>query len=153
MSSADGMPEPMARRVGYRLKQAQILLRQRMDAVLRPFGLTTPQYAALSAIELAPGISNAALARAAFVTPQTMQGIVANLEREGLIERSADPAHGRRLRTMLTPSGRTAMSRAHEAVSHVEAAMIGRLSDDEATMLAALLGRCAESLGETEGFC
>lgn len=152
MSSAEGMPEPMARRVGYRLKQAQTLLRQRMDAALRPFGLTAPQYAVLSAIELAPGISNAGLARAAFVTPQTMQGIVANLEREGMIERSADPGHGRRLRTALTRDGRSAMSRAHAAVTHVESAMIGGLSDDEATMLAALLGRCAESLGEA-GLC
>lgn len=148
MSSAQAMPEPMARRIGYRLKQTQILLRQRMDAALRPVGLTTPQYAALSAIELAPGISNAALARAAFVTPQTMQGIVANLERVGLIERRSDPMHGRRLQAALTANGQAAMSRAHRAVSGIEAAMIAGLSHDETTMLAGLLARCAESLGE-----
>lgn len=38
-----------------------------------------PQYNVLSAIETEPGICNAELARAAFVTAQSMQGIVANL--------------------------------------------------------------------------
>lgn len=56
-----------------------------MDEALRSLGLTAPQYAVLSAVELEAGISNARLARAAFVTPQTVQGILANLERQGLL--------------------------------------------------------------------
>jgi DNA-binding MarR family transcriptional regulator len=48
-------------RVGYQLKRAQHLLRLATDAALRPLNLTTPQYAALSAIAEVPGASNAAL--------------------------------------------------------------------------------------------
>jgi len=44
-----------------------------------------PQNAVLLEIAGNPRVSNADLARAAFVTPQTMQGILVNLEREGLI--------------------------------------------------------------------
>lgn len=148
MSSA-GMPMPMAKRVGYALKRAQQALRARMEDVLRPLGLTTPQYAVLSALELEPGISNAALARAAFVTAQTMQGIVANLEREGLLRRSADSTHRRVLHGELTASGRTVLRRAHRVVAEVEAAMTASLTERDALRLATLLKSCTESLSPT----
>src|SRR5277367_4602784 len=64
------------KRLGYALKRAQHALRVRMDEVLRPLGLTTAQYAVICVIEQEAGISNAGLARAAFVTPQTMTGIL-----------------------------------------------------------------------------
>ncbi len=73
-----------------------------MDEALRPIMLTTPQYAVLCAVEAEAGLSNARLARAAFVTAQTMQGVLVNLERDGLLERRPDPAHGRILRSELT---------------------------------------------------
>ena len=69
---------PQAHRLGYMLKRAQHALRMSMDELLEPIGVTVPQYNVLSAVELQPGISNAALARGAFVTAQSMQGIVAN---------------------------------------------------------------------------
>src|SRR3712207_8022525 len=67
-------------RVGYELKRAQHALRSEMDGALRGVGLTTPQYAALSVLEGEEGISGALLARRCFVTPQTMNGILVNLE-------------------------------------------------------------------------
>ncbi len=151
MSSASVMPEPMAGRVGYRLKQAQNALRTRMDELLRPSGITAPQYAVLTALALAPGRSNAELARAAFVTPQTMQGIVANLERAGLLARAPDPSHGRILRTTLTAKGRAALGRAHAATDAAEAAMLAGLNKAERATLASLLGRCAENLRDGGG--
>ncbi len=141
-----GMLTPMAKRVGYALKRAQQALRARMDDVLRPLALTTPQYAVLSALEREPGISNAALARAAFVTAQTMQGIVANLEREGLLRRSADSTNRRVLQGELTASGRTVLRRAHRVVAEVEAAMTASLPERDALKLATLLTRCADNL-------
>ena len=146
MSSGDGMLEPMAQRLGYVLKRAQHALRTRMDNALRPLGITTPQYAVLSATELKPGLSNAALARAAFVTPQTMQGVVAILARDGLLRRSEDPAHGRILQTELTLRGRAVLAQAHAAVANVEAAMIHALAASDVTMLTALLATCADNL-------
>jgi DNA-binding MarR family transcriptional regulator len=147
--STNGMPEPMARRFGYALKRAQHALRTRVDAALRPLGLTAPQYAVLSAIELDAGISNASLARAAFVTPQTMQGILANLERENLLARTADPAHGRILRAGLTGRGRKALALAHRIVSEIEGAMIATIGPKQAEEMTLLLLRCAEVLAES----
>lgn len=145
MSSGDAADQA-DKRVGYVLKRTQHALRTRMDAALRPLGLTTPQYAVLSTVERAPGISNAALARAAFVTAQSMQGIVANLARDGLIARKADPDHGRILRSLLTAEGRVVLARAHAAVNAVDSAMTAGMSAAETARLAALLARCADNL-------
>lgn len=54
--------------VGYLLKRTQAALRGAMDKVLREHGLTVPQYATLELLALHPGMSNADLARATFVT-------------------------------------------------------------------------------------
>ena len=149
MSTAS-MPDPMARRLGYALKRAQHALRTRMDDALRPLGLTSPQYSVLSAVELEEGISNARLARAVFVTPQTMQGILANLERDGLLVRQADPEHGRILRSGLTSRGQTVLARAHRLVEEVEHIMISSLGSAEAARISGLLSRCADALSATD---
>jgi DNA-binding MarR family transcriptional regulator len=146
MSSA-GMTDIMARRhPGYALKRAQHALRTTMDTALRPLGLTSPQYAVLSVIELDPGVSSAALARAAFVTAQTMHGIVGNLERAGLLKRGTDPAHGRILRGELTKKGTKALQEAHARVKKIEAITFGSLSPPEIESLTGRLIACAEAL-------
>src|SRR5579871_5807686 len=148
--SSRGMPDPMAKRLGYCLKRAQHALRTRMDRALRPLGLTAPQYAVLSAIELDPGVSNAALARAAFVTPQSMQGIVGNLERLELLNRRADPAHGRILRGELTTRGRRVLRQAHARAGEIESVMTASLRPDETARLASQLTQCADALAPAD---
>ena len=59
-----------------------------MDRALVELNLTTPQYSVLSELHEFPGLSNADLARKSFVTPQTMNLIVQNLEARELIGRS-----------------------------------------------------------------
>jgi DNA-binding MarR family transcriptional regulator len=145
MSSTD-MPPSVARRFGYALKRAQHALRLRMDEALRPLSLTTPQYAVLSAVEAEAGISSAQLARAAFVTPQTMQGILANMERDGMIARLPDPLHGRILRSELTPEGRAILLKAHGAVGDVEERMLTSLGPEVVASLGEALSKCADDL-------
>jgi DNA-binding MarR family transcriptional regulator len=86
------------------------------------------------------------LARAAFVTAPTMQGIVANLERAGLLKRRSDPSHGRILRSELTPKGAKKLQEAHVLVEKIEAIMAGFLSPEEIGSLAAQLIACADAL-------
>jgi DNA-binding MarR family transcriptional regulator len=144
--SREKRTDPPRQPLDYLLKQAQHALRTRMDNTLRPLGLTAPQYAVLSAIERDPGISNAALARAAFVTPRTMQGIVVNLEREGLLKRTAYPAHGRISRGELTKRGRDVVARAHKIVDELDTLMTTSLTQEDKSRLANLLSRCTASL-------
>ena len=145
MSTGD-MPISVAKRLGYALKRAQHALRLNMDQALQPLGLTMPQYAVMCALEAEPGLSNARLARAAFVTAQTMQSVLANLEREGIVEREADPRNARILCADLTAKGRQVLGRAHRAVAVVEDRMIASVGEEAIGPLAATLDRCAEYL-------
>ena len=144
--STKSMPATVAKRLGYAIKQIQHALRARMDEVLRPLMLTTPQYAVLSAVEAEPGLSNARLARAAFVTPQTMQAMLANLERDGQLQRLPDPTHGRVLRSELTIKGRKALAQAHIAVRGVEDVLVSSFGASNANRIAASLAKCADDL-------
>ena len=108
---------------GYKLKKTQHLLRLCMDEALKQLNLTTPQYAVLAQLELKPGISNADLARAAFITPQTMHGIVSNLEKRDLVKRKNSPDHGRILSTELTKQGYVLVAQAHTMIQDVETDM------------------------------
>jgi DNA-binding MarR family transcriptional regulator len=132
--------------IGYKLKQAQHLLRIQMDEALRYLDLTTPQYAVLAQLELKPGISNAALARAAFITAQTMHGIVSNLDKNNLVKRKCDPQHGRILCAELTKKGLTVVQKAHKIISKVEAIMISTMTENNQSLLEELLGECFNNL-------
>ena len=132
--------------IGYNLKITQHRLRQRLDAELAKIGTTAPQNAVLLAIAGNPRMSNAELARAAFVTPQTMQAILVNLERAALITRRPHPEHGRIIMTELTDAGHTAVAAGAKAADAVERQMLSGLSATEAQLLCELLKRCAAAL-------
>lgn len=132
--------------LGYKLKKTQHALRLHMDEALRTLDLTTPQYAVLAQLELKPGASNAALARSAFITAQTMHGIVSNLEKRGLVERKNDTSHGRILCTELTDQGHKIVARAHDMIRDVEARMLATVSDDHKALLEKLLLECFNNL-------
>jgi DNA-binding MarR family transcriptional regulator len=106
--------------LGYALKRAQQAMRLHMDRQLKEIGLNAPQYSVLASLEDEPGASNARLARRAFVTPQTMQAMLVNLEQSGLIERRPDSEHGRIQRTELTEKGSSSLAQAHLAVQKSE---------------------------------
>jgi DNA-binding MarR family transcriptional regulator len=137
---------PVEERIGYLLKQAQHALRTAMDRALRERGLTTPQYAVLTALAEQSGLSNAELARRAFVTPQTMNSIVVLLERAGLVERRPHDRHGRVLATILTPTGAALVQSCHEAVERIEQQMLAPFNGLERVQLATLLRSCVTAL-------
>ena len=133
-------------RVGYQMKRAQHALRIGMDKALREVGMTTAQYAALSALEAAPGLSGAELARRGFVTPQTMNVLLANLEAAGLVARRPHPEHGRVLQAYLTETGEESLGRAHGLVEDVEQRMLEKLSQKDRRRLLEALRGCADAL-------
>jgi DNA-binding MarR family transcriptional regulator len=148
MSTAKQAPRREVDWIGYNLKITQHRLRQRLDTELARFGITTPQNAVLLAVAGNPRISNAELARAAFVTPQTMQAILVNLERGGLIVRSPHPEHGRVIMTELTTAGQKAVANGAKAADAVERQMLSKLSTEEAQLLREFLKRCAAALDD-----
>ena len=139
------MDDPFAT-IGFALKQAQQALRTHMDAALQQSGLTTPQYAVLNFLQIAPGASNAELARRSFVTPQTMQGIVVALERSGFVVRAPHAKHGRVQTTELTDQGRNVLAAASTIVAGAEARLRAASAPLDPQTITATLRRLAEAL-------
>ena len=134
--------------VGYVLKQAQSLLHLRMDEALRPLGLTVSQYSCLHHLRREPGISAAALARATFVTRQSMNAMLQQLIDRGLVARVAHAESGRALPTRLTDEGTEVLETAQHLVDAVERRMLGGLSAAEAEALARGLEACVTALDD-----
>jgi len=104
----------------YAVKQLELVVRARLDDMLRGSGVTTPQYTALTVLAHRDGISAAQLARDSFVTPQSMAEMLRLLERRGLVRRSPNPASRRELRVHLTDEGRALMASYDDALAALE---------------------------------
>ena len=132
--------------VGYLLKQAQSLLRVRMEETLRPLGLTVSQYSCLHHLRREPGISAAALARNTFMTRQSMNALLQQLQDRELVTRPDHPDAGRALPTELTAAGGGALDAAQERIDRVEQRMLAELSPAEQSALASGLAACTAAL-------
>ena len=117
--------------LGYLLKQASSALRGSMEAVLRPLGMTVTHYSCLELLSQRPGLSNSELARGTFVTRQSMNVLLHNLERDGFVTRPAEARVGKVLPTQLTPLGRRSLEAATAAVRSVEVRMLSGMTQDE----------------------
>ena len=82
--------------------------------------MTPPQFAVLTMIVSYPGLSGADLARLTFLTPQTINVIVGNLEKAGAIDKSAHASHGRILQLTATAKGQALLKRCRIRVMEVE---------------------------------
>jgi DNA-binding MarR family transcriptional regulator len=148
---ADAHRGGVEQQIGYLVKRVQQALRGIMERALREHKVTLAQYAALSVLQNQPGLSNAELARRSFVTAQTMNQVLAGLERSGLVERTAHPGHGRVMQIRLTEDGERLLAQCHDATAGIHERMLAGLPVGERDRLRALLIRCAEQLERSTG--
>ena len=130
----------------YLIKRAQAALHAALAPALREHGVTIAQYAVLAVLDEEPGLSNADLARQAFLTPQTMNQTLRGLEERHWVTRRPHPGHGRILQADLTRDGRAALRACHQAADAVEGQMIAGLSPDDLGQLKAALRACIDAL-------
>jgi DNA-binding MarR family transcriptional regulator len=83
----------------------RVVLGQLVRRLRSVHGFSLSQAAVLGRLDREDTMSIGELAAAERVRPQSMAQTVADLELEGLIERSPDPADGRRVLVSLTASG------------------------------------------------
>jgi DNA-binding MarR family transcriptional regulator len=119
-----------------------------MEEALRPLQLTVSQYSCLHHLRREPGISAAALARATFVTRQSMNAMLQQLIDRDLVARPSHAESGRALPTRLTDAGANALDAAQTLVDGVEQRMLARLTATDTAALARGLAACVISLGE-----
>lgn len=132
----------------YVIKQVELALRPYIEAACADAGMTTAQYTALTVLERRPGITSSELARRSFVRAQSMAQTLDPLLDAGLVRRTRDPEHGRRLLLHLTDAGADAIARAHPAVGDLEALILNGFTAGEVATFAELLARVRRSLDE-----
>ncbi|MEO6013059.1 MAG: MarR family transcriptional regulator [Devosia sp.] len=81
------------------------------------------------------------LARSAAVEQPTMANTLNRMERDGLIERTPDPADGRSMLISLTKLGRQQAAQAMDAATTVNALALAALTPQERTQLLDMLQR------------
>jgi DNA-binding MarR family transcriptional regulator len=130
----------------YAVKQVELAVRAHLDELLRPSGVTATQYTSLTVLARRDGLTSAQLARNSFITAQSMMDVVSVLERRGLIVRSRDPAHARRLLISLTEKGWAFLDEYGGPVRQLEETMLSDLTPEERAVLRDLLNRCRAAL-------
>ncbi|MFC5183106.1 MarR family winged helix-turn-helix transcriptional regulator [Actinomadura harenae] len=146
MEDDERIEQATAWRPGGLIKRAEQALIAEKSRVLRPFGLTVPQYAAMYALSLAPGVSGARLARFCAVTPQSMTTVLKTLEGRGLVERHPSEDHAQVLVTRLTPEGEGLLAEADAAAVAVERRIVDAFDPGELEALRVLLQRAVDVL-------
>ena len=134
-------------RLSYVIGRLDRALRREIGALVAPFGLTVPKYTALSILRDRPGLSNAQMARRSYVTPQSMNEVLASLETDGLVVRAPAANHGRVLELALSDRGYEVLAACDRAVTHMENAMLADLDGPEREQLLEALVNCVYRLG------
>ncbi|MBP0459237.1 MarR family transcriptional regulator [Streptomyces bomunensis] len=110
------------------VKRAELVVRARLEEVLKPAGVTALQYTALTVLQRHDGLTAAQLARDSFVTAQSMADMLRTLEARGHVVRRANPDNRRERLISLTGAGHRLLADYAEPVERLEAAMTEGLS-------------------------
>jgi DNA-binding MarR family transcriptional regulator len=146
-TSAGPPAEAVEPRISYVVARLERAVRAAVNERVRPHGLTTLQYTTLSVLGArGQPLSNAQLARRAYMTPQSMIEVIDALERKGLIRRDPHPSHRRVFPATMTAKGRRVLTACDAAVEEMEEEMLAGLSSEDRESLVASLKRCVRAL-------
>jgi DNA-binding MarR family transcriptional regulator len=131
VSSTDGvLAEAEMPLTLYLVKRLELVIRALMDDALRPLGVTTLQYTALTVLESRGPLSSAQLARRSFLRPQTMHEMVLSLEKRDVIVREPQEGNKRILLARLTDAGRELLAQCNPLVLEIERELLAGLPLD-----------------------
>ena len=145
--SAGVPPEPVEPRISYVIARLERAVRAQINERLGPQGLTTLQYTTLSVLgSRGQPLSNAQLARRAYMTPQAMIEVLNALEEKGLIRRDPHPNHRRVYPASLTDEGRRVLAVCDASVEAMEEEMLAGLAPTQRELFAQSLKECVRAL-------
>jgi len=135
----DHAPSALIRRLSRRL-------RDRLDARLERYGLTSVQWGVIAHLGREDGQSQAWLQQRLAIEGATLTPIVQRLERDGWIRRGSDPIDRRRQLVWLTPRSLEAMSKIADEVEKYRQESLRDFSDEEIALFTAFLDRMEANL-------
>ena len=125
---ADPAGEP---RISYVVARLERAVRRSINDRVSLYGLTVLQYTTLSVLGRRGELSNAQLARRAYISPQAMSEVIEALESKGLITRGRHPNHRRVYPATLTAKGRKVLAACERLVDDLESEMLDGLTAAE----------------------
>lgn len=150
MPENDVLAEPELARAASDLKVALGRLVRRLRQGHEPGELTFSEISVLSRLDRNGPATPGALAEGEHVRPQAMGATLAVLEQRSLVDRSADPADGRRVLMSINPDGRRLLvDRRSANIRRMTTALTQGFSQAEQRQLVAvipLLERMADQL-------
>ena len=145
---AHGLPEPAAMEGTTSIMRAQQIVLGRVDAALRPLGLTFARYEALMLLSFTRRgrMPMAKIGVRLMVHPASVTHTIDKLEEQGLVRREPHPTDGRTTLAVLTPAGRRLAKRATAAVGKVRFGL--DMDDRRVEELVALLHDLRSAAGD-----
>jgi DNA-binding MarR family transcriptional regulator len=129
-------------RVIYLIKRAEIEITSRMSKAFELLGITPIQFTLLYFVKHDKGdFSSAQLSRRFQVTPQSMNELIAVLQRKKLLRKTVDPSHKRILRISLTPRGIQLVATCNIALDAIEKELFEDLTNTEIDKIRDIIGK------------
>lgn len=129
----------LEQQVGYNARRASLsiigLFMERMDE----HDLSVVEFSVLSLISHNPGVTSRQLCPALAILPPNFVGLLASLERRGLVERKPHPTDRRAFGLHLSRAGKSLVRKAEAKVAQLEIEATARLTEAERRMLVELL--------------
>ena len=125
--------------VGYNARRASLTVIELFMERMAVYQLKVVDFSVLSLVAHNPGITSRQLCATLSVLPPNMVGLIAALERRGLIERRPHPSDGRAMGVHLTPAGVELTAQAEQTAAQLEEDATHRLTAAERKTLIRLL--------------
>ncbi|MBT2119633.1 MarR family transcriptional regulator [Dyella sp. LX-66] len=142
---------PMRPRIGQLINRASRLLLRAGDARLRPLGLAGAQIPVVAMLKHHGPMTQKQLAEMAQIEQPSMAQTLARMERDGMVERRADPADGRSSFVHLTELALGKLPEAQRVLNLGERRMLAGLEEGEVLVLMGLLQRVVGNLEREMG--
>jgi len=134
--------------LSYRVKRVYMLISQRLNDALKPYGLARSQWQVLSRVSSAGTLSQKDLQRSMQVESATLTGIIDVLAAKGWVERLESPQDKRCRVLRLTPEGDTLMASIADPYEIAETSMLGGIPEKDRTHARRVLESMIRNLEE-----
>ena len=124
---------------GYNTRRASLAIIEVFMERMAVYDLKVVDFSVLSLVAHNPGVTSRQLCAALNVLPPNLVGLIAALERRGLIERRPHPSDGRAMGVHLTPAGVELTAQAEQTAAQLEEDATHRLTAAERKTLIRLL--------------
>lgn len=132
--------------LGYQVNQLARLLANELRRRIEPYGVVPGQFAQLLALYEADGVTQAELCAEVQIEQPTMAATLSRMERDGLVDRTPDPADRRRALVTLTPHARDLRPELTTAAASVNTDATAGLTEAELTAFMQTLTKLIRNL-------